>query len=63
MKTFKVRCQVRDETGWLKVHVGRPAPGFHPLKYQAAWLQETQRGEIDEEAMEALARPEAIGTA
>jgi hypothetical protein len=51
VKTFKARCQIRGETGWFQVYVGRPAPGFHPLKYQAAWLREVRQGEIDAEAL------------
>jgi uncharacterized protein DUF2610 len=52
MKIFKTRCKIRGETGWFQVYIGRPAPGFHPLKYQAAWLREVKGGEIDAEVME-----------
>jgi hypothetical protein len=54
MKTLKVRCRVRGEEGWFQVRVGQPAPGFHPLHFQAAWLREIREGVIDREAMEAI---------
>jgi hypothetical protein len=54
MKTFKARCRIHGETGWFQVYVGRPAPGFHPLKHQAAWLREMREGEIDAEALSEL---------
>jgi hypothetical protein len=52
VKTFKAKCELRGAEATFQVHVGRPAPGFHPLKYQAAWLREMHRGEIDPEVME-----------
>jgi hypothetical protein len=68
VKTFKVNCQLRGGEATFQVHVGRPAPGFHPLKYQAAWLREMHRGEIDPEAMQEVAallepaREEGVGS-
>jgi hypothetical protein len=58
VKTFKARCRIHGETGWFQVYVGRPALGFHPLKYQAAWLREMREGEIDPEVMEEAEKPE-----
>ena len=55
MRTFKVQCRIRGQEGTFQAHVGRPAPGFHPLKFQAAWLREVHLGEIASELMEALA--------
>jgi hypothetical protein len=52
VKTFKVKCELRGGEATFQVHVGRPAPGFHPLKFQAAWLREMHRGEINPEVME-----------
>lgn len=61
MKNFKARCQIRGEVGWFQVYIGRPAPGFHPLKYQAAWLREMRQGEIDPNVMEEAEKLEPEG--
>jgi Domain of unknown function (DUF2610) len=61
VKTLKVPCETRGERGTFQVHVGRPAPGFHPLKYQAAWLWEIRQGMVDAGIMKVLEEPEEIG--
>lgn len=52
MKSFNVRCELGRTRATFRVHVGRPAPGLHPLKYQAAWLWETRRGTIENSIVE-----------
>jgi hypothetical protein len=54
LKAFKVPCEIRGVKGTFQVYVGRPALGFHPLKYQAAWLWEDRQGIVDAEIMEAF---------
>lgn len=52
MKSFDVRCELGGHRATFRVHVGRPSPGLHPLRYQAAWLWETRRGTIDSTVLE-----------
>jgi len=49
-------CTFEGEPGTFRVYLGRPAPDFHPLHYQSAWLRETRGGIIAEEVLERVAR-------
>ena len=40
VKAHIVECRTKAGKRLFRIFVGKPAPGFHPLKYQAAWLQE-----------------------
>jgi hypothetical protein len=60
MKTFKIQCRIQGQQGSCQVNIGKPAQGLHPLKYQAAWLRETQDGEIALDVMIAFSELHAI---
>ena len=57
MKKVRVPCDFGDRRGRFTVYVGRPAPGFHPAHYQAAWLRSMQGGVISDETMNQLCMP------
>lgn len=54
MRKLNVPCDFGGRPASFQVWVGRPAPGFHPLHFQAAWLREERGGEISEEALERI---------
>jgi hypothetical protein len=54
IKKLKAACDFEGRPGSFQVWVGRPAPGFHPLRFQAAWLSEERGGRLSEEVVEQL---------
>lgn len=52
MKKWTVPCDIGSRRGTYQVYLGRPAEGFHPLHFQAAWLRERMGGIVTDEAME-----------
>lgn len=46
MKGVWLDCEIDGRLRRLSVHIGRPAPGLHPFKYQAAWMTEVLRARI-----------------
>ena len=54
MTKLKVPCDFEGHSASFQVWVGCPAPGFHPLRFQAAWLREERGGEISEDALERI---------
>jgi len=52
MKRLDLPCDFGEHHGRARVLVGRPAPGFGPLHFQAAWLREELGGELLEENAE-----------
>jgi hypothetical protein len=55
MKSFTVSCQAGGRPGRVRVHVGRPAPGFDPLHFQAAWLAEERGVHIPDRVLQGFA--------
>ncbi|HEX9734402.1 MAG TPA: DUF2610 domain-containing protein [Thermoanaerobaculia bacterium] len=51
VRRWRVPCDFGSRRGTAAVLIGRPAPGFHPLCFQAAWIREQQGGEIPPEVM------------
>jgi len=49
MKKVKVPCDFDGRPGSFQVLVGRPAPGFEPFHFQAAWLKEERGGRFAED--------------
>jgi hypothetical protein len=56
MKRFRVACEFGGRRGSFHVYAGEPAPGAHPLRYQAAWLREAYAATIAPEVWEAFGR-------
>ncbi len=56
MKKIETECDFGSRRRRVTFYLGRPAPGFHPLHFQAAWLRESWGGVVPEEVMEALRR-------
>ncbi len=56
MKKLSVPCDFEGRSGSFQVWVGYPAPGFHRLHFQAAWLREERGGTLSEEEVEGLGK-------
>ncbi len=56
MKKLSVPCDFEGRPASFQVWIERPAPGFHPLHFQATWLREERGGEISEEVVERVQR-------
>jgi hypothetical protein len=59
MRPFTVPIEMecsRPGTATFRVFIGAPAPGAHPLAYQAAWLREVHGAGIEAEALQAFER-------
>lgn len=54
MKRFTVPCSFGSLKSPFDVYIGEPAPSFHPLKYQEAWLLEERGGTIPVDVMESF---------
>lgn len=54
MKKFTIPCDFGGKKAPFDVYVGMPAPGNHPLKYQAAWLLQERGGTIPQEVMDSF---------
>ena len=54
MKRFTSSCDFGDQKAPFYVYIGEPTPGSHPLKYQAAWLQEEGGGQIPADVMDSF---------
>lgn len=46
VRRWRLPCDFAAGRGELPFFVGCPAPGFHPLHFQAAWARERRDGEI-----------------
>ena len=56
MKKFTIPCHFGRTKAPFDVYIGKPAPGRHPLEYQARWLKEERGGIIPPEVMESFAK-------
>lgn len=54
LRRLRVPCHLAGRPGHVHVVIGHPAPGFHPLHFQTAWLRESRGGEVPEEILEVL---------
>lgn len=54
MKRFAIPCDFGGVKYPFHVYIGNPVPNSHPLKYQAAWLQEKRGGTIPTDIMESF---------
>lgn len=55
MKRFTIeQCDFGGTKAPFHVYIGNPVPGSHPLKYQAAWLQEERGGIIPADVMDSF---------
>lgn len=52
VRRWSVPCDFGPRRGTARVFIGCPAPGFHPLCFQAAWIREQQGGTIPPEVMD-----------
>ena len=60
MKKFTIPCDFGNQKAPFHVYVGQPTPGIHPLKYQAAWLQEERGGQVPADVMDILYTPKNL---
>lgn len=60
MRRFTIPCDFGSQKFPFTVYIGNPTPNFHPLKYQAAWLQQQRGGQIPSEVMESFEKLYAI---
>ena len=54
MKRFTIPCDFGGVKHPFHVYIANPVPNSHPLKYQAAWLQEERGGTIPTDVMESF---------
>jgi hypothetical protein len=46
MKKIEVLCEIAGNKVSYPVYIGRPTPGLHWFRYQAAWLTEALQAKI-----------------
>jgi hypothetical protein len=54
MKRFTIPCDFGGVKAPFHIYVGKPLPGSHPLRFQAAWLRELRGGTFPPEVMESF---------